>query len=51
MAESFIELTKKLNQAIPAAEKNLAYEGKVNYLIEREKNLEKEMAEVKSRIV
>lgn len=50
VAENFIELTKKLNQAIPVADKNLAYEVKVNYLIERVKNLEKEMAEVKSRI-
>lgn len=34
MAENFIELSKKLNQAIPAANKNLAYEVKVNYLLE-----------------
>lgn len=33
LAENFIELTNKLNQAIPAADKNLAYEVKVNYLL------------------
>ena len=33
LAENFIDLTNKLNQAIPAANKNLAYEVKVNYLI------------------
>lgn len=26
LAENFVELTKKLNQAIPVADKNLAYE-------------------------
>lgn len=41
VAENFIELTKKLNQAIPVADKNRAYEVKVNYLIERVQNLEK----------
>ena len=35
LAENFIELTDKLNQAIPATNKNLAYEIKVNYLIEK----------------
>ncbi len=50
IAENFIELTKKLNQAIPVADKNLAYEVKVNYLIERVQALEKEMAELKSKI-
>lgn len=29
IAENFIEHTKKLNQAIPVADKNLAYEVKV----------------------
>ncbi len=29
LAENFVELTKKLNQAIPVADKNLAYEIKV----------------------
>lgn len=29
----FIELTNKLNQAIPAADNNRAYEVKVNYLL------------------
>lgn len=49
IAENFIELTKKLNQAIPVADKNLAYEVKVNYLAERVKLLEKEVAELKSK--
>ncbi len=35
IAENFIELTNKLNQAIPVADKNLAYEVKVNYLVEK----------------
>ena len=50
LAENFIELTNKLNQAIPAADKNLAYEVKVNYLVEKVQELEKDMAEVKCRI-
>lgn len=33
LAENFIELTNKLNQAIPAADNNRAYEVKVNYLL------------------
>ena len=32
LAENFIELTKKLNMAIPAAHNNYMYEIKVNYL-------------------
>lgn len=50
IAENFIELTNKLNQAIPAADKNLAYEVKVNYLVEKVQTLEKELAELKSKI-
>lgn len=50
IAENFIELTKKLNQAIPVADKNLAYEVKVNYLIEKVQMLEKEIAELKNKI-
>lgn len=50
IAENFIELTKKLNQAIPVADNNLAYEIKVNYLADRVKTLEKEIAEIKSKI-
>lgn len=49
LAENFIELTNKLNQAIPAADKNLAYEVKVNYLVGRVNNLEKDMTELKAR--
>ncbi len=49
IAENFIELTKKLNQAIPVADKNLAYEVKVNYLIEKVQLLEKEVQELKSK--
>nr|WP_305137164.1 hypothetical protein [uncultured Schaedlerella sp.] len=47
IAENFIELTNKLNQAIPAADKNLAYEVKVNYLIEKVQFLEKDFQEFK----
>ncbi len=50
IAENFIELTKKLNQAIPVADKNLAYEVKVNYLVEKVQNLEKEIVTIKGRI-
>ena len=41
LAENFIELTNKLNQAIPVANKNLAYEVKVNYLLEEVDKLKK----------
>lgn len=50
LAENFVELTKKLNQAILVADKNLAYEVKVNYLIEEVDKLKKEIAELKSKI-
>ncbi len=50
IAENFIELTKKLNQAIPVADKNLAYEVKVNYLIEKVQVLENEITEIKNSI-
>ena len=50
VAENFVELTKKLNQAIPVADKNLAYEVKVNYLIERVHELEEEMKKLKMQI-
>ncbi len=50
IAENFIELTRKLNQAIPVADKNLAYEVKVNYLVEKVQTLEKEIAELKGKI-
>ena len=50
IAENFIELTKKLNQAIPVADKNLAYDVKVNYLTEEVDKLKKEVSELKSKI-
>lgn len=50
IAENFIELTNKLNQAIPAADKNLAYEVKVNYLVDEVDKLKREIAELKSKI-
>lgn len=50
LAENHVELIKKLNQAIPASDKNLAYEVKVNYLIERVAALEKEVADLKGKI-
>lgn len=50
LAENFVELTKKLNQAIPVADNNLAYEVKVNYLIDELHILKKEVAELKSKI-
>lgn len=50
LAENFVELTKKLNQAIPVADKNLAYEVKVNYLVEEMQKMKKEIAELKGKI-
>ena len=50
IAENYIELTKKLNQAIPVADKNLAYEVKVNYLIEEVAKLKEEVSDLKSKI-
>lgn len=50
LAENFVELTQKLNQTIPVADKNLAYEVKVNYLIDELHVLKKEVAELKSKI-
>lgn len=50
IAENFIELTKKLNQAIPVADKNLAYEVKVNYVIEEVDKIKKEINILKSKI-
>ena len=47
VAENFVELTKKLNQAIPVADKNLAYEVKVNYLIDRVHELEEDVKKLK----
>ena len=41
LAENFVDLTKRLNEAIPAADKNLAYEVKVNYLILEVEKLKK----------
>ena len=50
IAENFVELTKKLNQAIPVADKNLAYEVKVNYLIEEVDKIKEEIVKLKSKI-
>lgn len=50
IAENFVELTKKLNQAIPVADKNLAYEVKVNYLTCEVERLKKEINEIKNKI-
>ncbi len=50
IAENFIELIEKLNQAIPVADKNLAYEVKVNYLVSEVSKLKQEIAELKSKI-
>lgn len=50
LAENFIELTNKLNQAIPVADKNLAYEVKVNYLAGEVEKLKKEVADLTNKI-
>lgn len=50
IAENFIDLTRKLNEAIPAADKSLAYEVKVDYIGEEVKQLKKEVEELKCKI-
>ncbi|MCM1145714.1 MAG: hypothetical protein NC318_02535 [Blautia sp.] len=50
IAENFIELTKKLNQAIPVADKNLAYEVKVSYLIEEVDKLKENVEEIRKQV-
>ncbi len=47
IAESHIDLTRKLNEAIPAADKNLAYEVKVNYLIGEVRELRNDVEALK----
>ncbi len=49
LAENHIELINKLNQAIPAADKSLAYEVKVNYLIGEVNKLKEEVDVIKSK--
>lgn len=49
IAENFIELTNKLNKAIPAADKNLAYEVKVNYLVDEVDKLKQNVAKIRSK--
>lgn len=49
LAENHITLINKLNEAVPAANKNLAYEVKVNYLLDRVSVLEKDMAVLKEK--
>ena len=49
IAENFIELTNKLNPAIPAADKNLAYEVKVNYLVCEVNNLKTGVDKLKNQ--
>ena len=46
LAENFIYLTNKLNQAVPAADKNRAYEVKVNYILEEVDKLKKEVSKL-----
>ena len=41
LVENHVMLINKLNQAVPAANKNLVYEVKVNYLIEKVDKLTK----------
>ena len=49
IAENFIDLTNKLNQAIPAADNNRMYEVKVKYLIEEVKKLADEVSKIKEK--
>ena len=39
-----------MNQAIPVADKNLAYEVKVNYLLEEMDKVKADVAELKNKI-
>lgn len=50
LAENHVELVKKLNEAIPAANSNIAYEVKVSYLIDRVDKLERKMQELENKI-
>ena len=50
IAENFVELINKLNEAIPVADKNLAYEVKVHYLMSEIDKIKKEVAGIKSKI-
>lgn len=50
LAENFVELTKNVNQAIPIANNNLAYEVKVNYLLEEMDKLKADVADLKNKI-
>ena len=50
MAENGIELTNKLNEAIPAVDKNLAYEVKVNYLVGEVDKIKHEITEIRNKI-
>ena len=50
LAENHVELVKKLNEAIPVANNNLAYEVKVSYLIEKVEKLERKVQELESKI-
>ncbi len=49
LAENHSNLVDKLNQAIPVADKNLTYEVKVNYLLERVSKLEKKVQILEAR--
>lgn len=49
IAESHIDLTRKLNEAIPATDKNLAYEVKVNYLIGEVRELREDVEMLKAK--
>jgi len=44
-----IKLVKNLNIAIPAADKQLLYEAKVNFLVDETTNLKSEISEMKSK--
>ena len=50
LAENHSNLIDKLNQAIPAADKNLAYEVKVNFLVAEVDKLKKEVEDLKNKI-
>lgn len=50
LAENFLELNRKLDQVISMAERNYAYEIKVEYLVEKVDRHEEEIKEIKMRL-
>ena len=50
IADNVTKLTNNLHHAITAADKNIAYEVKVNYLVEEVDKLREEVEKIKTKI-